>query len=65
MLPAILAGNLPNFAMANEKVWYSLIREPKMLKESGTEWFFELKNSSGAVIHVFANESMFRLYRVK
>ena len=65
MLPAILKINIPKFAAANEKVWYSLIREPKMLKESGTEWFFELKNKEGTIIQVFANDKIFRLYRVK
>jgi hypothetical protein len=65
MLPAILKFHIPGFGSADEKVYYELFRESKLKTEQGTEWFFNLKNNAGNTIVVAADESIFRMYRVK
>ncbi len=65
MLTAILKNDILGFAKANELIWYDLIREPKLLTELKTEWFFELKNKNGKIITVPADEKIFRLYAIK
>jgi hypothetical protein len=65
MLPAILGVDVFSFGKINDKVHYKLFKEPKLLKKTGNEWFFEIKNKAGMIIAVEADTSIFKMYRVK
>ncbi len=65
MLPAIMKNKLDDFSEANEKVFYSIFNNKEFIKDTGTEWFFHLKNTSGKIIDVVANTDIFKLYRIK
>lgn len=65
MLPAVLKQDIDFFGKENDIVYYALFREPKLLAETGNEWFFEIRNKQGREIVTEANPNIFKMYRIK